>query len=118
MRILYLLAGFVCLGLAVIGALLPVMPSTIFVIVAAGCFARSSPRLERKILDHPVFGPALLRWRERGAIAPGAKAMAVGGMAAGFAVFLATARPGVPLMVGVALLLAGCGAYVLTRPDS
>lgn len=117
MRILYLLAGFVCLGLAVIGALLPVMPTTIFVILAAGCFARSSPRLERRILQHEVFGPALLRWRERGAIAPGAKMMAAGGMAAGFAVFLITARPGLPLMAGVALVLIGCGAYVLTRPD-
>jgi uncharacterized membrane protein YbaN (DUF454 family) len=72
MRTLYLLAGFVFLGLAVIGVLLPVMPSTIFVILAAGCFARSSPRLEKRMLDHPVFGPALIRWRERGAIAPGA----------------------------------------------
>jgi hypothetical protein len=43
--------------------------------------------------------------------------MAVGGMAFGFAVFLLTARPGVPLMGGVALLLVGCGTYVLTRPD-
>jgi uncharacterized membrane protein YbaN (DUF454 family) len=118
MRTLYLLAGFVFLGLAIVGAVLPVMPSTIFVILAAGCFARSSPRLERMILEHPVFGPALVRWRERGAISPAAKAMAVAGMSVGYVVFLATARPGVPALIAVGAIIAGCGVYVLTRPDA
>ena len=117
MRILYLLGGFLFVALAVIGAFLPVMPSTIFIILAAGCFARSSPRLERWLIEHPLFGPALLRWRERGAISPTSKALAVGGMGFGFAVFLVGTRPGALAVAAVAVLLIGCAAYVLTRPD-
>ncbi len=67
-RHLYLIAGFICLGLAVIGAILPVMPTTVFVIMAAYCFARSSPRLERRLIEHPRFGPHIVRWREKGAV--------------------------------------------------
>lgn len=117
MRLLYLAAGFLFLALGVIGALLPVMPTTIFLILAAAAFARSSPRLEKKLLDHPRFGPALVRWRERGAIAPGAKLMASAGMAVGYAGFLAGARPGLPGTVAVGVAMAACGIFVLTRPD-
>ncbi len=117
-RTLYLLAGFVCLGLAVIGALLPVMPTTIFVILAAGCFARSSPRLEAWLLAHPVFGPSLRRWRANGAIAPAAKAMASAGMVAGFVLFLWGAHPGPVLTALVAAFFLACAGYVLSRPSA
>jgi uncharacterized protein len=115
-RSLYFVAGIFMLVLAVIGALLPVMPTTIFVILAAWCFGRSSPRLEAWLLAHPRFGPALVAWRREGAIPKRAKAFAAGGMALGFVIFLETAHPGWPLALLVAALIGACAAYVLSRP--
>ena len=48
-RLGYLVAGFVLLALGIIGAFLPLMPTTIFVILAAGCFARSNRRIDAAI---------------------------------------------------------------------
>lgn len=115
-RLGWLALGCLFVGLGMIGAVLPLMPTTIFLILAAGCFARSSPRLEAWLLDHPRFGPTLRDWRERGAIGPRAKAMACGGMTLGYGLFLLGARPGLVLALLVAVVMGGCAAFVLSRP--
>lgn len=108
--------GWLFVTLGFIGALLPVMPTTIFLILAAGCFARGSPRMEAWLLDHPRFGPTLRAWRRDGAIGRRAKIMACGGITVGYALFLWGARPGMGLASIVAALMAGCAAYIVTRP--
>src|SRR3546814_5244923 len=67
-RHFYLVAGWASLGLGAIGAFLPLLPTVPFVILAAFCFARSSPRLEKWLLTHPHFGHHIVAWREKGAI--------------------------------------------------
>ena len=67
-RQLYLAAGLVSLGLGSIGVILPLLPTVPFVILAAFCFANSSPRLESWLVEHPVFGVHIMNWRERRAI--------------------------------------------------
>lgn len=62
-RWLWLTAGFLLVGLGGVGMLLPVMPTTVFFIGAAACFARSSPRFERWVLNLPHIGPLVRDYR-------------------------------------------------------
>jgi len=116
MRVGWLLLGLFFVGLGIVGAFLPLMPTTIFLILAAGCFAHSSPRLEAWLLDHPRHGPTLRAWRAEGAISRRGKQAASLGMAAGYGIFCLAARPSLPLAAGVALAMLSCAAWVLTRP--
>ncbi|AHV94411.1 DUF454 domain-containing protein [Bordetella holmesii] len=102
--------------LGFIGAFLPVMPTTIFLIMAVGCFARSSPALEAWLLQHPKFGTPLRQWREQGAVSRKGKRFAAAGMALGYLVFLWGARPGWPLACAVGAGMAACAAWVVSRP--
>jgi uncharacterized membrane protein YbaN (DUF454 family) len=117
MRYLYLALGlaFVALGLA--GVLLPVVPTTPFLIVAAGCFARSSPRLERWLLAHPRFGPVLQAWRERRAIPRKAKLLALVGGSFGLGMLWLGSGAGPLVMLPPALLFLAGLAFVFSRPS-
>jgi len=117
MRYVFLVLGIGFVALGFIGAFLPVLPTTPFLILAAACFARSSPRLENWLLQHRQFGPLLRGWRERGAIPVKAKLMALGGMAIGFAGFWFGSHPGPWLTAAVVLIMLTGLTYVFTRPS-
>jgi uncharacterized membrane protein YbaN (DUF454 family) len=117
MRPVYLVLGCLMVVLAAIGAVLPLMPTTIFLILAGWFFARSSPRLERWLLNDPRFGPMLRNWRDTGAISTGAKIIACTSMAVGFLIFWISARPEPWLVVLVGAIMAGCAFYVASRPS-
>ncbi len=88
-RLLWNALGLLCVGLGVVGAFVPLMPSTVFLLAAAGCFARGNPRLERWLLTHKRLGAPIRRWRENRVIPLRAKlaafaCMAVSGACLGF----------------------------------
>ena len=114
-RHFYLIAGFACIGLAIIGAILPLMPTTVFVILAAWFFARSSPRLERKLLEHPKFGPHIVRWRDKGAISRSGKIAASIAFAVSIALTLIFSPMPWPLVTIAAAAIVG--GWIWTRPE-
>lgn len=107
--------GWLCVSLAAIGAVLPVMPATVFLIAAVACFNKSSPETARKLLDHPRFGPTLRTWQERGAISEDVKLFAISVIAVSWSLLLVLSTAWiVPVAVGV--ILAAVAAFILTRP--
>lgn len=67
-RLIYLSVGWICTVLGIIGAFLPVMPTTPFLLVAVWAFSRSSPRLKAWLYHHPRYGETIRNWFEHGAI--------------------------------------------------
>ncbi|MFT4091978.1 MAG: YbaN family protein [Asticcacaulis sp.] len=109
------LLGLFFVALGVIGAFLPVMPTTIFLIIAAIIFAKSNPAWEAKIMEHPKYGPPIRDFRERGIIGPKAKCFAVGGMAVSSIIsyFLIDGY----WAFAPAITCGLCAIYVLSRPS-
>ncbi|MBJ3786718.1 YbaN family protein [Devosia sediminis] len=117
LRPAYFVLGCLLVALGIIGAFVPLMPTTSFLILAAWCFARSSRRAEAWLLNHKRFGPAIRAWRESGAIARRHKLYSLGGMTLGFAMFWFTAKPDWWLALLVAAVLLAIAAFVVTRPE-
>ncbi len=67
-RAALLVAGSLCVLLALIGLVLPIMPTTVFLVVAAACFAHASTRFYNLLLNSPAFGPAIREWRHHRSI--------------------------------------------------
>ena len=76
-RFLYVVAGLICVGLAYLGAILPGLPTTPWVLLASYCFSRSSPRLERWLKRSPIFGKLLHDWEKHRGIRRPVKIIAV-----------------------------------------
>nr|WP_303049045.1 YbaN family protein [Salipiger sp. HF18] len=113
-RALWIMLGVTSLGLGIIGIVLPILPTTPFVLLSAFAFSRSSPRLHAALLAHRTFGPLILRWQTERAIPRRAKIMAVTMMTL---VFLGSLLAGVServlLIQGIAM--GGAAIFVLTR---
>jgi len=114
-RIILLIIGFLSLALGGLGVLLPLLPTTPFVIVAAIAFANSSDRLHQWLLDHNIFGPLIANWRRHGAISRFAKVASVASMAAILVISILLAAPAA-VIVAQALVLGACALFIVTRP--
>lgn len=60
--------GILFTGIGIVGVLTPLLPGTIFLILALACFARGNQKMENWLLHHPRFGPNLQEWRATGGI--------------------------------------------------
>ena len=112
----YQLLGLALVGLGIIGIVLPVMPTTIFFILALACFTRSSPKLTAWLLNHPKYGATLRHWQEHKVVPVKAKWFAAIGMLFGFVLLVISSPSGwIIYMVGV--IESSVMTYLLSRPS-
>ena len=76
-RIILIIIGWLAVVLGTLGVVLPVLPTTPFILLAAWCFARSSPRFHAWLLYRSWFGSYIRHWQDHRALPPGAKPRAL-----------------------------------------
>src|SRR5690606_31441577 len=115
---LYLLLGFFFVATGIVGAFLPVLPTTPFLLLAIWCFSRSNPRFEQWLLNHPKYGPSLRAWRENRIVPRRAKISAVTLMSVSFLILVIfTSLNWLYLsIIGICMFLPGL--YVWSRPET
>lgn len=113
-RALWFGLGWLAVGIGSLGVIVPGLPTTIFFIIAASCFARSSPRFERWVLGLPRVGPMVQDYRAGLGMPRRAKFIAIGTMLVFGGAAMALARDSTVAFValGVALLV---GVWYVAR---
>jgi hypothetical protein len=109
--------GIIFVGLAILGVVLPILPTTPFLLVAAACFAKSSPEMQRKLLTNKTFGPMIHDWQKYRSIPRKAKRIAL------LSIILSVCWSGfmlqsLPLTALVFALVIGPFIFLLRLPES
>ncbi|MBT0957689.1 YbaN family protein [Alphaproteobacteria bacterium KMM 3653] len=117
MKPIWAICGGLALLLGTLGIPLPLLPTVPFYLLAAFCFAQSSPRLHKWLLEHKTFGPPIREWNERGSITRRAKILATISMAVAIAISIALGFSwrviGLQVTVMAAVML-----FIWTRPEA
>jgi uncharacterized membrane protein YbaN (DUF454 family) len=109
--------GWLNVGLGVVGAFLPVMPTTVFLLIALWAFSKSSPRFHHWLRNHPRFGPLIHDWHVHRVIPWRAKILAVAMMTASLTYVTFYVAEGWALPVLLGTLLTGVALWIVTRPS-
>lgn len=116
-RHLLMALGWLNVGLGIIGLFLPLMPTTVFLLIALWLFSKSSVRLQRWLYDHPKLGASLRAWHTHRAISGSAKLAAIVMMSASWITVALFVSESWVLPFGLALILVPIGAYIASRPS-
>jgi uncharacterized membrane protein YbaN (DUF454 family) len=116
-RSAWLALGLLLVSIGFAGIVVPLLPTTDFLLLALPCFARSSPRLEAWLLNHPRFGPGLRAWRQERAVPRPAKIAACLGMLLGFGMFYGHVHPRPLLAGGLAAFMLFWAAWIIRRSE-
>jgi len=116
-RIAFALLAYISLGVGMVGLVVPGLPTTEFVLLAAWAASKSSPRLAAWLENHRLFGPILHNWRNGRAVARRAKISASLAMLAALAIMLVSLPHGLWLYA-VILGMAIGNLWIWSRPDT
>ena len=110
--------GWLAVALGTLGVFLPLLPTTPFILLAAWCFARSSPRIYGWLLRHRLFGPMIDTWQRERAVPRRVKWIALASMACsiGLSLLLMQGQPWLQLLLAVIGLTLS--AWLIRLPES
>ena len=114
---LLITVGWLCVALGMLGIIMPLFPTTPFLLLAVWAFSKSSPELAERIRNHRLAGPYIRDWQDAGVIPPKAKVLALGMMAAMVSyLHFGTDMPhwGVG---AIAAILIATAIYIVSRPS-
>ncbi len=116
MRWVYLTAGWVSLALGVLGVVLPLLPTTPFLILSAFAFGKGSDRLHHWLTNHRTFGPPIRQWATYRAISRRAKWL--GTLSLGIILSISLSLGVTPWIVGLQVTVCiGVALFLWTRPE-
>ncbi|MBU1333856.1 MAG: YbaN family protein [Alphaproteobacteria bacterium] len=116
MRPIMLATGYLMLGLGAAGTVLPLLPTTPFLLAAAWLFSRSSPRLEAWLYGLPTIGAPLRVWRAKGAIGLRTKCVALASLAGGVTLAIGSQSLPFPASAALVVIALAVGGFIATRP--
>ena len=117
LSLVYVVFGFMFLGLAFLGAFLPLVPSTPFALLAAYFFSKGHPPFYRCLIALPQIGPAICAWNQHGVIHRRFKVVAVGGLL-GVSLFLWFKDVPLSLKLLSYGIFVGVISFIISRPES
>ena len=116
-RALFLALGTFFVGLGIAGAVLPVLPTTPFLLLAAACYARGSVRFYNWLLNHRMFGPTIVEWRRHRSIPWRTKLVAIAMMAVTLGISIVFFVPGAWLKGALAAFGVLLAAWMYRIPS-
>jgi len=118
MRIFYFTLGWFFFALGAIGVVLPVLPTTPFMLLALWAFSRSSERFYNWLYNHKFFGSPLQMWEQHRVIPFAAKVMSISFMSISFIYMVIFSPVGIILKLSIAALMLYGAWFVLTKPSN
>lgn len=115
-RILFGLLAYVSLGIGLVAIVIPGLPTTEFILLAAWAATRSSPRLSAWLENHRLFGPILSNWRNGKIVARRAKVSATLSMLACSVIMLLTLKLAWPVFAAIGCMLV-VNLWIWSRPE-
>lgn len=115
-RIGYIVLGWVCVILAILGVFLPLLPTTPFLLLAAFCFSRSSKRFHEWLINHPWFGDYIRNFQEGRGMTMRSKIWSISliWLSIGSSAFFFVSST--LLQLGLLLIAASVSGYLMSRP--
>jgi uncharacterized membrane protein YbaN (DUF454 family) len=108
--------GLLCVAIGIANAFIPLLPSTVFLLIGAWAFSRGAPHWRERLMAHPRFGAPLRNWADGGRVSHRGKRLAAAGMATSVAISLWLFGPTTPVLL-VAAGLAGLATWLWRRPE-